>query len=259
MLFFFKLPDVSRLFLLILFPTQFVLALGTRAALRLGFRWLRERGYNTRFVVIVGAGPRGQAFARRLAEHRELGLNVLGYVDDDPTFDLPAGSSLLGRLEDLPTILHERVVDEVAICLPFSQWNLVDAIARISEEEGKIVRVPMDVLDHAFAAGKMEDLDGTPVFSLVSGPGPHARPRRQAAGGRGERRRGPGPPEPARRCRGHHDQARGRPDPCSSASVASACTAGRSRWSSSAPWSRTRRTVARTCWRTTSSTDRSSR
>ena len=69
-LFFFKLPDVSRLFLLFLFPTQFVLALATRAALRLGFRWLRERGYNARFVVIVGSGPRGQAFARRLAEHR---------------------------------------------------------------------------------------------------------------------------------------------------------------------------------------------
>jgi exopolysaccharide biosynthesis polyprenyl glycosylphosphotransferase len=169
-LFFFKLPDVSRLFLLFLFPTQFVLALGTRAALRLGFRWLREHGYNARFVVIVGAGPRGQAFARRLAEHPELGLNVLGYVDDEATFDLAADAPLLGRLDDLPTILHERVVDEVAICLPFSQWNLVDAIARISEEEGKIVRVPMDVLDHAFAAGKMEELDGVPVFSIVSGP-----------------------------------------------------------------------------------------
>jgi exopolysaccharide biosynthesis polyprenyl glycosylphosphotransferase len=169
-LFFFKLPDVSRLFLLFLFPTQFVLALGTRAALRLGFRWLREHGYNARFVVIVGAGPRGQAFARRLAEHPELGLNVLGYVDDEDTFDLAADAPLLGRLDDLPTILHERVVDEVAICLPFSQWNLVDAIARISEEEGKIVRVPMDVLDHAFAAGKMEELDGVPVFSIVSGP-----------------------------------------------------------------------------------------
>ena len=95
---------------------------------------------------------------------------MLGFVDDEDASDLPAGAPLLGRLADLPTILHERVVDEVAICLPFDQWNLVDAIARIGEEEGKIVRVPMDVLDHAFAAGKMEDLDGTPVFSLVSGP-----------------------------------------------------------------------------------------
>ena len=168
-LFFFKLPDVSRLFLLFLFPTQFVLTLATRALLRLGFRWLREQGYNARFVVIVGAGPRGQAFARKLAEHPELGLNVLGFVDEAGV-EMPAGRTLLGPLADLPTILHERVVDEVVICLPFSQWNLVDAIARICEDEGKIVRVPMDVLDHAFAAGKVEDLDGVPVFSLVSGP-----------------------------------------------------------------------------------------
>ena len=40
-LFWFKLPDVSRLFLLILFPTQFVVALVTRAILRLAFRHLR--------------------------------------------------------------------------------------------------------------------------------------------------------------------------------------------------------------------------
>lgn len=168
-LFLFKVPDVSRLFLLLLFPTQFALALTTRAALRVGFRWLRGRGYNTRFVVLVGAGPRGQAFATKLGEHPELGLRIAGFVDDED-FALPPDWKLLGRLEDLPTILHERVVDEVVICLPFSQWHLVDAIARISEEEGKIVRVPMDVLDHAFAAGKVEELDGVPVFSIVSGP-----------------------------------------------------------------------------------------
>ena len=62
------------------------------------------------------------------------------------------------------------MVDEVAICLPFSQWDRVNAIARLCEEEGKIVRVPVDMLDRAFARPQFEDLDGTPVYSLVSGP-----------------------------------------------------------------------------------------
>ena len=168
-LFLFRLPDVSRLFLLLLFPAQFLITLATRAALRVGFRWLREHGYNARFVVIAGAGPRGQAFAAKLADHPELGLQVIGYIDDDPSL-VDGGTPLLGSLSDLQTILHDRVIDEVVVCLPFSQWNLVDAIARIVEEEGKIVRVPMDVLDHAFATGKVEELDGMPVFSLVSGP-----------------------------------------------------------------------------------------
>ncbi len=62
------------------------------------------------------------------------------------------------------------MVDEVAICLPFSQWGYLDGIAYAAEEAGKIVRVPMDVLQHPFASGKVEDLEGTPVYSLVSGP-----------------------------------------------------------------------------------------
>jgi exopolysaccharide biosynthesis polyprenyl glycosylphosphotransferase len=56
------------------------------------------------------------------------------------------------------------------ICLPFSQWDRVDAVAAICEEEGKIVRIPMDLLDRALSAGRVEDLDGTPVYSIVTGP-----------------------------------------------------------------------------------------
>ena len=169
-LFWFKLPDVSRLLLVLLFPTQYALTLGTRAALRLWFRRIRARGMNARFVLVAGAGRRAQAFAAKLEAHRELGLRVAGLVDDDPTMADGARWPYLGRLADIERLLHERVIDEVAICLPFSQWSLVDGIAHLAEEEGKIVRVPMDVLEHAFSAGKVEDLDGTPVYSLVSGP-----------------------------------------------------------------------------------------
>ena len=169
-LFWFKLPEVSRLFLLILFPTQFLVALVTRAILRLAFRHLRTRGMNGRFVLIAGAGPRGQAFAATMESHRELGLRVIGFVDDDSEFAEGSRWPWLGRLEDTEKVLRERVVDEVAICLPFSQWQYTDGIAHIAEEAGKIVRVPMDLLDHSFAQGRVEDLDGTPVYSLVSGP-----------------------------------------------------------------------------------------
>jgi exopolysaccharide biosynthesis polyprenyl glycosylphosphotransferase len=62
------------------------------------------------------------------------------------------------------------VVDEVAICLPFSMWDRMNALAQLCEAVGKIVRVPVDVLDSALSAGRIEELDGTPVYSLVSGP-----------------------------------------------------------------------------------------
>ena len=169
-LFWFKLPDVSRVFLIILFPTQYVVTLVTRAILRLAFRELRARGRNARYVLVVGAGPRGQSFASMLETHDELGLKVIGLLDDEPDYADGAPWPWLGKLGDLERVLADEVIDEVAICLPFSQWGYLDGIAYAAEEAGKIVRVPMDVLTHPFASGRVEDLDGTPVYSLVSGP-----------------------------------------------------------------------------------------
>ncbi len=169
-LFWFKLPDVSRLFLILLFPVQYVATLVSRVALRWGFEVLRRRGRNRRYVLVLGGGPRGQGFAAKLEDHRSLGLEVIGFLDDDPAYATSTRWPYLGRLERLESLLHERVVDEVVVCLPFTQWKLIDAISQLCEEEGKIVRIPMDVLDRALALGRVEELDGTPVFSLVSGP-----------------------------------------------------------------------------------------
>jgi exopolysaccharide biosynthesis polyprenyl glycosylphosphotransferase len=169
LLFIFRLPDISRSYLLGLFPAQWALALATRLGLRIAFERMRARGYNLRYVLVVGAGPRAQAFAAKLEDHRELGIRVLGFVDDE-AFDLPRGWHHLGGLAEIERLLHNEVIDEVAVCLPFSKWDLMNAIAHLCEEEGKIVRVPVDILDRAFAAGRVEELDGTPVYSLVSGP-----------------------------------------------------------------------------------------
>jgi exopolysaccharide biosynthesis polyprenyl glycosylphosphotransferase len=169
-LFAFRLPDVSRLFLLLLFPSQWLVTLATRIALRLVFERLRARGYNTRYVLMVGAKDRGRVFARKLEQHQELGLRIVGFIDDEVPEDLPSPWSYLGGLDGIEKLLHSQVIDEVALCLPFTEWDRMNAIAHLCEEEGKIVRVPVDMLDRAFASGRFEDLDGTPVYSMVSGP-----------------------------------------------------------------------------------------
>jgi exopolysaccharide biosynthesis polyprenyl glycosylphosphotransferase len=169
-LFTFRLPDVSRLFLILLFPMQWLLTLATRVALRIGFEWLRARGYNQRYVLVVGTGTRGQAFAAKLEGHTELGLRVIGFVDDELQPSFTGRWRYLGVLDRIEELLHTEVIDEVALCLPYADWRHMNAIAQLCEEEGKIVRIPVDILDRSFGAGRFEDLDGTPVYSLVSGP-----------------------------------------------------------------------------------------
>ena len=146
-LFVFKLPNVSRLFLVELFILQGVVTITSRTALRWAFRMARTRGLNSRFMLVVGDGPEARAFAARVERHPELGLRIIGFLAPPrnhrpgPTDATDAegtvrgatdafeslGPDVIGYVDDIVDILHARVVDEVAICLPFSNEELVRA------------------------------------------------------------------------------------------------------------------------------------
>ena len=168
-LFFLDLTDVSRAYLLTLFPALALVTIGSRAVLRWGFHAVRRRGRNLRFVVIVGDDEAGRRFASKLEAHPELGLRVEGVVADTAG-DMVGRWPRLGDLDDLQRVLESHVVDEVVVCLPFEEWHRVRAIATLCEEEGKIVRIPLELTNPATATGHMEDFDGVPVLSLVTGP-----------------------------------------------------------------------------------------
>jgi exopolysaccharide biosynthesis polyprenyl glycosylphosphotransferase len=168
-LFLAKLQDVSRLYLAILFPALFVTALAGRALIRWFFGRLRLRGRNLRSVLVLGTGPSAIAFAQRLERHRELGLRVLGFLGEPPV-GLPPRWAYLGEVARLADVIHDDVVDEVAICLVTDDWRLIESIASLCETEGKIIRMPVPMPHLSIATGHVENLDGTPVLSIVTGP-----------------------------------------------------------------------------------------
>jgi exopolysaccharide biosynthesis polyprenyl glycosylphosphotransferase len=168
LLFALNFPPVSRLLILGLLVAQAAASLGSRAILRWLFAGIRREGRNTRNVLIVGTGSAAHDFAAKIGSHAELGLRVIGFVGDKMP-DAPVGSGYLGSVDDLLHVVHTRVVDEIAICLPFEEWDLVDVIARLCEDEGKIVRIPV-ALPEVALTGHFEELDGTPVLSLLRGP-----------------------------------------------------------------------------------------
>lgn len=169
------LPEVSRLFLVVLFAVQVVAGVASRLLLRLVLARARQQGLNTRYMLVVGTSPMAEAFADMIESHRVLGLRVIGHLRGDAAADEPLPRRpILGRLDAIESVLHGQVVDEVAICLGLADWPLVAAITRICEEEGKVVRVPAD----GAAPGGVPHLDGAHVEhyggltiqSLVYGP-----------------------------------------------------------------------------------------
>lgn len=169
-LFFARLDDVSRVFLGLLFPSQALATIALRGMLRSWFESIRRRGANARFVLVVGAGPGAQEFADRIESQRELGLRVIGHLREAEAEPGGVRREVLGALEDLETVLHKRVVDEVAICLPMSSWSLIEPISYLCQEEGRIVRLPLDGVGPTLAQGRFEEFQGRPVLSFVRGP-----------------------------------------------------------------------------------------
>ena len=166
-LFIFKQEDVSRLFLVILFVVQPLATFAGRAVLRFGFGYLRSHGHNPHFMLIVGTGQLAQRFADRVDRRAALGIHVIGHLsvgsEDRPKVTRP----VLGTLDDIGTIFHTRVVDEIAVCLPPESAGYIEPIARLAADEGKTVRIAVDPLEGTLPNAREEEFDGFVVRSLV--------------------------------------------------------------------------------------------
>jgi len=163
------LSGTHRVFLVALFVIQGLATIVTRVGLRITFIYLRKQGRNTRYLLILGTDLRARDFASHVVEQTAFGLNVAGFMGDPPDEPDPSWT-YLGPLSSTVDVIHHGVIDEVAICLPSGEWDQVDEIVRVCQEEGRIVRIPLAIPQFGAGLRIVEDLDGVAVMSLLQGP-----------------------------------------------------------------------------------------
>jgi len=97
---------------------------------------------DARRILIVGAGDGGRLVLREIMRNPELGLNPVGFVDDDPLKRRQRidGVRVLGTTDDLVDILDELEPDEVTIAIPSAPGTLRSKVVRACRERGIPVR-----------------------------------------------------------------------------------------------------------------------
>jgi exopolysaccharide biosynthesis polyprenyl glycosylphosphotransferase len=123
-------------------------------------------------ALIAGAGELGRVVAAKLNEHRELGLDLVGFLDDDPgkagaTF---SGAPVVGTLDELERVARDYRVDTLWVALPIGVQHKTVRLLKRAEPLLLDVRVVPDLLQYFALHAGVEDLDGIPVINLTQIP-----------------------------------------------------------------------------------------
>jgi len=129
--------SISRLWFGVAISTAFVCQVAVRIFLRLMLRRARARGFNHRSIIVLGAGSLGEAISRNLAENPAVGLNIVGYFDDDPDKlgKRINGVPVRGTLDDAFRFVEQRreaghYIDQVWFALPIRSEKRTLAISK---------------------------------------------------------------------------------------------------------------------------------
>jgi exopolysaccharide biosynthesis polyprenyl glycosylphosphotransferase len=159
--------DVSRLFLLAIFVAQPIVTVAERTILRSAFSQLRRRGYNTRFMLVIGTGRLAQVFGDLVEANPGLGIHVIGHLAVPGEESQVVTRPILGGIDEIEEIFHNNIVDEVAACLPPESISYLEPIAALAADEGKTVRIPVDPHAGSILNAREEEFEGLLIRSLV--------------------------------------------------------------------------------------------
>jgi Undecaprenyl-phosphate glucose phosphotransferase len=165
--------EVSQLVWGIFLCLNVALTFLTRVAVR---DWMERRwraGIGLKRVLVAGAGDLGRLVVDRILEHRELGLRVVGFVDDkaEGAGHLGyRGLPLLGTLEETPEILQREKIDHLYIALPLDEHVKMLGLVENANREIVDIRVVPDLLQIISLRARLEDLDGLPIINIHDVP-----------------------------------------------------------------------------------------
>ena len=134
-----------------------------RAAARIGLHHspgLRQR------TLILGSGDVAQNLVGRLQRHRELGLDPVGFIDDDVHRPGELGIPRLGTLDTLADLIQFGRVDRVIIAFTrASHEELLHAI-RVCRDAGVTVDIVPRLFEFLEGARSMEQIGGLPLMEI---------------------------------------------------------------------------------------------
>ena len=131
---------------------------------------LRRRGYNLRFILVLGAGRLARQVLEQVDLHKELGFSPVGClsVTKKRVGTSVAGVEVIGTVRELREVLAGRVVDQVLVALPSRSMHHLPRVMEVCADTTVDVKLVPDVYQYATLFGGLEEFGGLPIVNLQS-------------------------------------------------------------------------------------------
>ena len=120
-------------------------------------------------VLLMGTGDAGAQVLSDIHRNPELGLQVVGLVDDDPrNLGLALhGATVLGGRSAIPALARQLRADQLLLAIPSATSDLIRDVATLCEEAGVSLRVLPSVRDSVDARVTARDLRDLQIEDLL--------------------------------------------------------------------------------------------
>lgn len=133
---------------------------------------LRQNGWNSRNVAIIGANPQGIKFSKGLQRASWMGLTLVGFFDDREIdrIDTLGIDCLSGDLDDVVEKAKNGEIDIIYITMPLkAEERTRELIMRLADTTVSLYYVP-DFYSLDILHGRIVSVGDSPVISIFENP-----------------------------------------------------------------------------------------
>lgn len=163
----FGIKNFSRGVIGIFFVINIVLTICVRSLIRHFLRTFRKKGYNLKYILLVGYSRAAEEYINRINANPQWGYVVRGILDDKvPRGTTYRGVKVLGTIANLNVILPVSMLDEIAVTLSLADYNRLEEIVGLCEKSGVHTKFIPDYNSLIPNRPYTEDIMGLPVINI---------------------------------------------------------------------------------------------
>jgi len=162
-----KVDDYSRYLLAMfaIFSTTFMII--ERFLFRSSLRYVRGKGFNIQYILVIGAGDLGEKFANKIEQNYYIGYKIIGFLDDNMAKGQKiSNSAVMGSIKDLEHVILNNIVDMAVITISARHYPLIESIVNTLEKHGVKAEIVPDFYRYFSAKPSIDMIDDIPVINI---------------------------------------------------------------------------------------------